>query len=439
MRRPRSSIAGALFRAFGLLLILSALVFNTYLISQFPPHIAPGSITGRGIWAAQKAYFASGLFLLLFAEAVHPSVIHHSLKKVFERRLMPNVLLLVLSLCVPVFILELALRPFTIDHLTDKATTIFIKDKDLGWKLRPDHRGRWGDYEVQINSKGLRGPEIPYERNHDTLRILYLGDSVTFGYNLARYDMSFPYMIESLLEHNRQIDVETVNAGVGGYSPWQYDVYLSKEGAKYEPDIVLVGFVLNDVTEKFDLVRFGGSGIGYQLNRSYFSIDDWLASKVAIYATIHRIKSRVQLGRSPKVAAIAREQVSVEELARRPDSELVKNAWAVTLKNLDRIVEHCREKNLRLAVVVFPFTFQFQDPDSLDSGQRVLASFCEDVNIPFLDLLAPLSHYLGEHNLKPEDLFIDSDHLNELGSKVVAEFIVTFLEQEDTLEDLFAY
>jgi lysophospholipase L1-like esterase len=356
------------------------------------------------------------------------------LKKAFNKKRSLKCLLFLLTLSVVVLIPELALRPFTIDHRMRKSTTIFVKDQDLGWKLRPDSRGRWGGVDVQINSKGLRGPEILYERKRSALRILYLGDSVTFGYKLPRFDLSFPYAVENLL-NGKGVEVETINAGVGGYSPWQYDVYLRKEGMKYQPDVVVVGFVLNDVTEKFGLLRFGGTGIGNQLAESYHSIDDWLAHNMAIYATISRIKARLTFGRNAQRGAAARERASVVQLARHPDSEVVKNAWDVTLENLGRLFDFCEEQRLRPMVVIFPFTFQFQDPSSLDSPQRVLAAFCQDRNIPSLDLLPLLSRYIREHDLKPSDLFVDNDHLSEEGSKVVAHFIVNFLGQQGVFDD----
>jgi lysophospholipase L1-like esterase len=247
--------------------------------------------------------------------------------------------------------------------------------------------------------------------------------------------MSFPYAVEKQLEQGKRIEVETINAGVGGYAPWQYDAYLRKESVKFQPDVVLVGFVLNDVTGKFNLVRFGDTRIGFQLTKSYHSIDDWLAHNIAIYATIHRIRTRLQFGQDPQRGAIAQELVAVEELALYPDSQRVKKAWDVTLENLGRLVEYCQEEDLQLLVVVFPYTFQFEDPSSLDSPQRVLASFCHDRNIPCLDFLTLLSRHIHERNLTPRDLFLDTVHLSDKGGKVAAGFIVKFLEQEIPLDD----
>ena len=122
-------------------------------------------------------------------------------------------------------------------------------------------------------------------------------------------------------------------------------------------------------------------------------------------------------------------------VCRDPDSQRVKDAWDVTLESLGRLVEYCEDEDLRLRIAAFPFTFQFQDPTALDSPQRVLTSFCRDRNVPCLDLLPLLSRHLDEQQLEPSDLFIDADHLSDEGNKVVAEFIVDFLEQTLPLDD----
>ena len=36
--------------------------------------------------------------------------------------------------------------------------------------------------------------------------------------------------------------------------------WLERAGWSYEPDLIVVGFVLNDLTELLSLVRYGGQG-----------------------------------------------------------------------------------------------------------------------------------------------------------------------------------
>jgi len=438
-QEPQQSgrLAGKLLRGSALVLVLMALLFNRYSLGLVDPNPPLDPITARGVWATQKTFVLLGLMAWLLAEVVHPTALQERLRRSFGRPRALKLLLLAILLALPLTILELALRPFTTDRLGPKSTTIFIKDPDLGWKLRPGASGHWGEVEVEINEHGLRGPALARERAPDTLRILYLGDSVTFGYNLPSYREAFPHRVEDLLEERAGLAVETINAGVGGYSPWQYEAYLRTAGLAFEPDVVVVGFVLNDVTEKFELARYGGAGEGWQLSQSYYSLDDYLAHNMAIWAALKRVGKRLRHGSSPGVAALKRELVSVEELAHKPNAPRVRKAWNATLLNLDLLATLCAENDLPLVLVAFPFTFQFQDPTRLDAPQRVLAKFCSGRGIPYLDLLPALTSHIREHERRPRDLFIDVDHPSERGSAIIAKLIADLLASEKLLGDLF--
>jgi lysophospholipase L1-like esterase len=346
-------------------------------------------------------------------------------------------LLFGLLVILPIVLVEWALRPFTIQHLTKKTTSIFIKDDDLGWKLKPDTEDNWGGVPVKINRKGLRGPEINYERNTSSVRILYLGDSVTFGYKLKSHEESFPYIIESILEETKNIDIETINAAVDGYSPWQEQIYLEKEGIKYSPDIVILSFVLNDVTEKFHLMQFGGSGIGWQLSHSYYSINDWFKNNSAVYFLIDRIRTRISLGSDPQKGAVTQEIVDVLDLAKSPNDIRVNQAWKDTLENLEKIILFCRNNNIPLVFICFPYTFQYDDMEKLSSPQIVFQEFALKQNVPSLDLLPLLNNYMQEHNMKPKDIFLDHAHLSPVGSKVVAGMIADFLNTQSEISNTF--
>ncbi len=181
-------------------------------------------------------------------------------KEADVKPIVTNIALATFCALAPFLTLELLLRP--IIHTGD---SVFIEDEQLGWRLRPGADALWGFSDIKINNKGLIGPELDYARRGDSRRVLYLGDSVTFGFGLESYDQAYPYIVEKIMRENFGINTETVNAGVGGYSPWQEYIYLKSEGFKYSPDAIIIGFVLNDVTEKSSLKRFGGPETSFQL------------------------------------------------------------------------------------------------------------------------------------------------------------------------------
>jgi len=132
----------------------------------------------------------------------------------------------------------------------------FEYDPILGWKNRPDFSmvGKspdsfLGPVEYTHNSKGLRDEEYPYQKPEGTYRILVLGDSFTYGDGVQRSE-AFPEILESLLKKHGSFEV--INTGVTGYGLTQETLYYETEGYKYEPDLVMLVFFHNDLT---DLVK----------------------------------------------------------------------------------------------------------------------------------------------------------------------------------------
>ncbi|MCW8926483.1 MAG: SGNH/GDSL hydrolase family protein [Xanthomonadales bacterium] len=100
-------------------------------------------------------------------------------------------------------------------------------------------------YETQINSLGLRDKE--YILEHDTYRILALGDSFTYGLALKNAS-SWPKLLERELRSSGHSKVEVLNGGRPGTdTKWQLQ-YYEEYGHQYNPDLVLVGFLINDCT-----------------------------------------------------------------------------------------------------------------------------------------------------------------------------------------------
>jgi len=436
-RSFRIELAALLLKIAGFGLMLSGLIFNKFTASLYDSHPPLEYTTVWGISRAQIQLLVTGLVIYLLSLIISSKWGKEKIGWFLERRMVLELLLLIMTIFLPIFLGEVITRPFTIDHLKKKETSIFIEDPELGWRLRPNAHQFWGGVEVEINGKGLRGPEIPYERDKKSKRILFLGDSVTFGFRLDDYRQTYPYILGEILQKEFSQDMEIINAGVDGYSPWQYYAFLKNEGIKYKPDLIMIGFFLNDVTEKFGLRKFGGGGEGFQLSRSYYSFDDWLQHNSGIYALIKLIQTRIFLGSNPRKRAINLEIMNVGDLAYHPDLREVKEGWKITLNNMGKIIAFCKEHEIPIAIVILPFTFQFKDIPRLSSPQKVLLSYCERKGIPCLDLLPLIDEFARNNSLRLEELFFDHGHLRSRGCEVVARLIADFIEDVPELQKLF--
>ncbi|HEX5131242.1 MAG TPA: SGNH/GDSL hydrolase family protein [Candidatus Krumholzibacteria bacterium] len=371
------------------------------------------------IQRAQLAYLLAGAIVLLAAFLIGRAA---ALDRCFRHPLTQKLTLALVVLMLPLVWLEIGLRPFV--PPVEKSNRLFVRDDDLGWRLRPGAVDQWGGVTVRVNERGFRGPVIPYPRAPGTRRILYLGDSVTFGYRMERWEDTWPFLLADTLAARDSFPIETVNLSVEGYSQWQENMVLTREGYRYQPDLVVVGFVLNDVTEMFHLPRFGGSDEAYQLRHAYASRADRLLSKSALFYelqnVIREVKARRRLGADVRLGAIQQENLEVESLMRNPDEPAVRTAWDLALADLQHIVDGCRARGIPVLVVVFPFTVQLDDPAALSAPQRVIDAYANARGIPAVDLLPLLVDHMRSEGMRAGDLFLDHDHLSEAGHRVVA-------------------
>ena len=143
---------------------------------------------------------------------------------------------------------DTAWRLYFVRRQSEKSPIIYysfdVYHPTRGWALRPGLRRveAFENKTVSSNSRGLRGSsEHAYEKPPGTLRILTFGDSFTFGEEVSD-DETWTYFLEKLLPGS-----EVINFGVHGYGHDQMLLYLREEGIKYHPDIVILGFVSEDM------------------------------------------------------------------------------------------------------------------------------------------------------------------------------------------------
>ncbi len=118
-------------------------------------------------------------------------------------------------------------------------------DRELRFELTPGAHG-------VVSSAGFMDREYAVERPPSTtLRVLGLGDSVTMyfaaeppGVEAANYLSVLER--ELAREHS---GVEVINLGVGGYDTPQSVRLLELRGLSYGPDVVTLGWVVNDSVE----------------------------------------------------------------------------------------------------------------------------------------------------------------------------------------------
>jgi hypothetical protein len=100
-------------------------------------------------------------------------------------------------------------------------------------------------YRGSGNSLGYRDYEHSIEKPEGIFRIVVLGDSIGVGLYVERWEDTFPAALEDLLTKDG-LQVEVINLSVIGYNTQQEVETLKERGLRYEPDLVVLAYCLND-------------------------------------------------------------------------------------------------------------------------------------------------------------------------------------------------
>ncbi len=166
-----------------------------------------------------------------------------------HRKIIINLSLVVISLIITLAVGEVYLRLVGYDVLKHfkSGREIILQpssNADIKYELVPSSKGyAWGA-KVEINAHGYRG-QISTPGRFAGFRIIAIGDSITFG-NMLPVKSTYSYQLNGLLNEPFP-GYDVINFGVGGYDILQSVSLLEHRGLIYEPDLVVVGFCLNDI------------------------------------------------------------------------------------------------------------------------------------------------------------------------------------------------
>jgi len=176
------------------------------------------------------------------------SVTPHSLAP--GRRWLGNLSLIVLSLVGSCLVAELALMAVVPDPIIWRdPQESYVHDPALIHRMKPNQRSYTHSFPVQTNSFGLRDREFSLQPSADTIRVICLGDSITFGAGV-RSEETYPKQLEVLLNADRPGRYEVINAGVSAYDTWQEVDYLKRDGLRFKPNLVVIGVYANDIVPR---------------------------------------------------------------------------------------------------------------------------------------------------------------------------------------------
>jgi hypothetical protein len=174
----------------------------------------------------------------------------NALKKV---RLRTKLLGCLISTLFTLVIAEVVLHWLAPPLIRSMATMSAPKARLYGGAMPPNFRHRFVEPDsgrllyAATNSQGWKDVEHAFDKRAGVYRILFLGDSFTWGF--VPLEDLYTRHVEQLLKSRGYALVEVISIGLGGWGTEHCLEALINEGVLYSPDLVMYQFCSNDVLD----------------------------------------------------------------------------------------------------------------------------------------------------------------------------------------------
>ena len=375
-----------------------------------------------------------------------------------ERRSRPSwksrVALVVVGLLLPLVFAELLLRLAGAILPGDYQTASFAEAHPefgrrnrpgAGWKKTSEYTS-W----IEVNSKGLRGAEIDYPKPPGEVRILVTGDSFTFAEQVNQQETFAQRLEDRLNAQGGGPTYRVLNAGSNGWATANEAVYLTKEGVRFRPDVVVVALYLgNDISDNFRRVATVSDAVAADLQlRGADSFDG--PRRILRRSELYSVFESGVLAKLPWWQGDGGSYPSDRKPPRtQADAD---EAWDITERLLDRMRDVSESQGARFMVMVVPSATAVaqrgsasvkdgDDDDEDDDGGEIRpgfedphGTFAELVsrsNLTSLDLLSAMRK--ADNRTKERLYYRQNAHFTAAGHAVAAEELYDFLVERGLL------
>lgn len=326
------------------------------------------------------------------------------------------------------YVLHWGLRP-GYRHTSAKIAEQKLRDgKALGAKAyRPDASARPTDpsafHGVAVNASGFRGAEL--DQNSDRIKILSIGDSVTFGLGEVSYPAELKYQF-----FKDGLELDVINAGVEGYGIRNHMIELERY-KELEPEVVIMFLGWNDL----------------------FGIDVPLPGIFACSAMASRVNRLLERFNNPPFIAGRFENLEHLDLA---ENTVLRQSIIAGVNSIvddyGRLVQEFKSKNVEVIVLTLP-TFlrpgaslnkKLMTHAQLPAYSLSPSEFASTISL-FNQLLKEAAQKWNVHIVDvsewskdvmqpPHTHFLDTVHFSARGLKKLSLYLYQFVSQKIPIE-----
>ncbi len=293
---------------------------------------------------------------------------------------------------------ELKFPPST-DNLVRRPAPLVFEFKPNASGVFPGGIDQTRTFPYRTNAHGLRDRDRPGKRP-GAKRVLVMGDSYTWGYAVAEEE-AYPQTAERLLKERGHHDIDVVNGGVPDYNSRQERQLLERLLRVYEPDAVVLSYVMNDAEPS--------TALPTPPDETYRHANSWFLAELAEVANRHLFKRRVLETNKDTVSTIYLDGFAEGSPKWRDSKQAIREMRDLTAAS-----------GIPFVVFILPdFTQDFGDGYGLRPIHAAVANWGRELDVPVFDLLTA---FRGEDH---QSLLVPWDgHPNAEAHRRMAELLV---------------
>ena len=293
----------------------------------------------------------------------------------------------------------------------------------------PESPGTTYGKSITKNTDNFRDREFAIPKPEHTYRILVLGDSFTWGVGLD-VEETIPKLLERQLAAGHPAGtIEVINAAIPGYNTVEQLILLQEKGLKYQPDMVLLIYNLNDIEY---LPHLTPKTYDHLEATPVVELDPGEEiTKYSPYQGLRGIILKIEQ-RSvfvkflvPRVGALLREFGLIESVEFSWVEKLLQGftdenpGWLESKRSLTQIAALCQNEGCTFQVGIYPLLTELERYRDSEA-HRTLLRFFREAGIQATDLL-PLFE-----NTNPRSYWINfmDGHPNATAHRMVSEALL---------------
>ncbi len=310
-------------------------------------------------------------------------------------------------------------------------------DQVMGYRPRPNAERHGStffkytseDFVARNNRYGHYDDDFPVDKAEDEFRALMLGDSIAMGYGVPPRD-SVANQLERMLSRTEHPwgTIQIINAAVFGYSTAQ-EVEILKESLRFDPDLIFVGFCMNDITEPFiiDRSEAGGRELGSRMFKVLRNLFGHLPYETGYGRFVYQ---RMIGARDPDVEGPQKDS-SLRWMASHERNEpRYRKNWDHTLEELAYIYQTGEKNHIPVVLLIFPHTFQLWR-EEYQIPQAILKKHAKQHAVDVIDYTDVFEAVIqGEGDIRT--YFLDGrNHLTPKGHEVAAHRLLEYVVERN--------